>query len=293
MSQPPSLRKRVFLTGASSGIGLATARSLVAAGCQVWGTARAIERLPAGLENFHPVQLDLNDECSIHENFTAAQAAAGGRFEVLINNAGGGWFGPAASIPTKELRGQFQTLVFGPMTLIQLALPAMRAARPAEGLVINVTSLAARLPLPYAAAYSAAKAALSSFSATLRMEETDASGGRIRFVDLQPGDIATNFNEVMSVAPGLRESRNAGADSEDDPAWTAARRVLAVSDRDMRAAPPPELIADEIRRLVFARTVPAIRACATFYQATLGPLATRFLPAKFLERSILAHFTSR
>ncbi len=293
MSQQPSLRKRVFLTGASSGIGLATARSLVAAGCQVWGTARAIERLPAGLENFHPVPLDLNDERSIRENFAAAQAAAGGRFEVLINNAGGGWFGPAARIPSEELHRQFQTLVFGPMILIQLALPAMRATRPAEGLIINVTSLAARLPLPYAAAYSAAKAALSSFSATLRMEEMDASGGRIRFVDLQPGDIATNFNEAMSVAPGLRESQQAAGGSEDDPAWTAARRVLAVSDRDMRAAPPPELIADEIRRLVFARTVPAVRACGSFYQATLGPLATRFLPAKFLERSICAHFSSR
>lgn len=293
MSRQPLRPKRVFLTGASSGIGLATAHRLVAAGCQVWGTARAIERLPTELENFYPVQLDLNDERSVCENFTAAQAAAGGRFEVLINNAGGGWFGPAASIPAPELRRQFQTLVFGPMMLIQLALPAMRAARPAAGLVINVTSLAARLPLPYAAAYSAAKAALSSFSATLRMEEMDASEGRIRFVDLQPGDIATNFNEAMSVVPGLREPQEIGGVLENDPAWAAARRVLAVSDQDMRAAPPPELIADEIRGLVFAGAVPAVRACGTFYQATLGPLATRFLPAKFLERSIRAHFSSR
>ena len=286
--------KRVFLTGASSGIGLATARILLAAGCQVWGTARALERLPVGLENFHPVQLDLNDERSIYEGFTAAQTAAGGRFEVLINNAGGGWFGPAAGLPAEELRKQFQTLVFGPMALIQLALPAMRTARSPEGLIVNVTSLAARLPLPYAAAYSAAKAALSSFSVTLRMEEMDASRGAIRFVDLQPGDIATNFNQAMSGPRELHGRQDRSSDgSDDDPAMAAARRVLEVSDRDMQNAPPPELIAQEICKLVFAKNVPAVRACGTFYQAVLGPLATRFLPAKFLERSIRAHFASR
>ncbi len=289
----PKPSPRVFLTGASSGIGLATARRLVAAGCHVWGTARSLDRLPEQLPNFRRVVMDLESSDSVRESFEVAQAEAGGRFEVLINNAGGGWFGPAAQMPAEELRRQFQILVFGPMQLIQLALPAMRGAQPkATGLIINVTSLAARLPLPYAAAYSAAKAALSSFSATLRMEERDGSGGAIHFVDLQPGDIATNFNRAMTRTPETGSADGTRVrEASSDPVLAGAQRVLEISDRDMSKAPPPELVAEKIQRLVFARRHPAVRACGTFFQAGLGTFASRILPAKFLERSILGHFS--
>ena len=135
---------RVFLTGASAGIGLATARALTAAGREVWGTSRQLDRLPSNLPNFHPIALDLNDMRSMEDGILCCtQSEAGGRFDVLINNAGGGWFGPGAQMPPEELRAQFETLAFGPIRLIQLALPAMRAQP--GGLVVNVTSLAARL----------------------------------------------------------------------------------------------------------------------------------------------------
>ena len=155
--QPAAATKRVFLTGASAGIGLATARALSAAGCEVWGTARDVGRLPVDLPGFHPVALDLNDPGSLETIFHRARTEAGGRFDAVINNAGGGWFGPGAEIPPDELLAQFQALALGPMALIRLALPSLR--RSPGGLVVNVTSLAARLPLPFGAAYSAAKAA--------------------------------------------------------------------------------------------------------------------------------------
>ena len=107
--------KRVFLTGASAGIGLAIARTLCAAGCEVWGTARRVDRLPGGLRGFHPLALDLNDTAALREGFASAQREAGGRFDVLINNAGGGWFGPGAEMPEDELRAQFDTLALGPI----------------------------------------------------------------------------------------------------------------------------------------------------------------------------------
>jgi len=282
--------KRVFLTGASSGIGLATARALIECGCQVWGTSRQIARLPTGLENFHPIALDLTDEGSILTGFSKAQSEAGGRFDVLINNAGGGWFGPALQMPTSDLREQFQTLVFGPLALIQLALPAMRAASPPRGLVINITSLAAKLPLPYAAAYSAAKAALSSFSATLRMEEADVTAaGAIRFVDVQPGDSCTDFNRALHMPDALRDPAAVVA----DPAIAAAQRTLHVSNHDVDTGPSPDFIAQHLCRIVQAANPPVVLACGTFYQATLGSLAVRFLPARWLERSIRQHFASR
>ncbi len=152
--------KRVFLTGASSGIGRAIADALLARGDEVWGTSRNLERLPK-VPQFHPVCLDLDDPNSVEEAFNAALADAG-HFDVLINNAGSGQFGPTENLSEKEIATQFQILVFGQMQLMRLALRMMQAR--GEGLIINVTSLAGRLPVPFMAAYNAAKAAMASFT---------------------------------------------------------------------------------------------------------------------------------
>src|SRR3979411_2292320 len=137
--------KRILLTGASSGIGLAIAKRLTSDGHDVWGTSRDKTRLPQ-LERFHPIALDLLDPKSIANAFAAAETEAGG-FEVLINNAGSGHFGPAEFLPRDALEREFQTLVFGQIQLLQLALPGMRARK--SGIVVNITSLASRLPMPF------------------------------------------------------------------------------------------------------------------------------------------------
>ena len=103
--------KKVFLTGASSGIGLAIAKLLVAQGHEVWGTSRNLERLPK-VAQFHPVRLDLGEPRSVDEAFNGALTKAG-HFDVLINNAGSGHFGPAANLSEQEIASQFQILVFG------------------------------------------------------------------------------------------------------------------------------------------------------------------------------------
>ena len=285
MKTLPSPAARVFLTGASSGIGLATARVLTAAGHEVWGTSRRLERLPTDLPRFHPVALDLNDLAALPHVFHAAQAEAGGMFDVLVNNAGDAWFGPAADLPTEALRRQFETLALAPFTLVQLALPTMRVA--GGGLVVNVTSVAGRLHLPYAAAYNGAKAALSALTATLRIEEADLAS-RVHFVDIQPGDIRTGFNDAVT--------RTAGFDDHPGPAAAAARQTLKVSDRDIAAAPPPELVANSVCRLVerrHARTLPPVLTVGMFSQVRLGPLAVRLLPVRLLHWTLRQHFGLR
>lgn len=275
--------KRVFLTGASSGIGLATARALTAAGCEVWGTSRAVERLPKDLPNFRPVVLRLGNEEALRASFAAAQAEAGGRFDVLINNAGSGWFGPAAEMPAEALHSQFQKLTFAPFILTQMALPGMR--REPGGLVVNVTSLAGRLPLPYSAAYSAAKAALSVLTATLQMEEWETHGHPVRFVDVQPGDIDTDFNRSMNVWQNL--------ETEDAAAAGGARRVLAASDESMASSPPASVVADRICALVRKGPRSPVVTAGSFWQARLGPLAARLLPARLLQWTIRRNFGLR
>src|SRR5216110_3953847 len=98
--------RRVFLTGASSGIGLAIAKLLVEEGHEVWGTSRNLERI-AKMPRCHPVRLDLTDPLSVERAFNAALAEAGS-FDVVINNAGAGHFGPAELLPPETIASQFQ-----------------------------------------------------------------------------------------------------------------------------------------------------------------------------------------
>ena len=268
--------KRVFLTGASAGIGLATARALTAAGCEVWGTARSVDRLPTDLPRFHPVALDLNaGDPALQTAFEQALREAGGRFDAIVNNAGGGWFGPGAEMPPPDLRAQFETLALGPIRLLQLALPSLRAQP--GGLVVNVTSLAARLPLPFGAAYSAAKAALSVWTAALQMEETaplPPGRHRVRFVDVQPGDIRTGFNRSMAFWTGL--------DAPEDPLADAVRRSLQASDASLASAPPPERVAEAVCRIVLRGSGPPMVTVGNLWQGLGGSLAYRFLPRRLL-----------
>ncbi len=270
------MAKRILITGASAGIGLAIARALTAAGCEVWGTSRRLERLPIDLPRFHPVALDLNgDDAALRAAFAQALRAAGGRFDVVINNAGGGWFGPGAEMPPEDLRAQFETLALGPIRLVQLALPGLRSQP--GGLVLNVTSLAARLPLPFGAAYSAAKAAVSVFTAALQMEETaplPVGLHPVRFVDVQPGDIRTGFNRAMAFWTGM--------DQPDDPLAGAVRRSLRASDASMASTPPPERVAEAVCRIILRGKGGPMVTVGNLWQGLGGSLAYRFLPRRWL-----------
>src|SRR5205085_12200236 len=115
--------KRVFLTGASSGIGLAIAKLLVAEGHEVWGTSRNLERLPK-TPRLHPIRLDLTDRDSIQEAFNSALAEAG-YFDVLINNDCAGHFDPAELLTMETIASRFQILFLGLIQLMQLALLLM------------------------------------------------------------------------------------------------------------------------------------------------------------------------
>lgn len=250
--------KKIFLTGASSGIGKATAEALLAAGHEVWGTSRNPARIEAR-SRLHPVRLDLAERGSIRDAFEAALAEAGS-FDAVINNAGSGHFGPAEMLTRDEIEQLFATLVFAHLELCALALATMR--RQPRGLIVNVTSLAAELPVPFMAAYNAAKAAMASFTMTLQLELGDSA---IRLVDVQPGDIRTNFNDA--VAPrGMDDTRVAQS-------W----RVV---DRNMKKAPKPEWVGKQIAKLLDLANPPARVIVGDIFQSQIAPLIFRLLPQR-------------
>jgi NAD(P)-dependent dehydrogenase (short-subunit alcohol dehydrogenase family) len=252
--------RRIFLTGVSSGIGLAIGELLVAQGHEVWGTSRDLERIPK-MPRLHPVRLDLGDPRSIEEAFNSALSAAG-HFDVLINNAGAGHFGPAELLPREMIASQFQILVFGQIQVMQLGLHHMQGR--GEGLIINVTSLASRLPVPFMAAYNAAKAALASFTMSMQLE---LGNSRVHVVDLQPGDIRTEFNQ------GVSKSKK--ADRRYD---AKVARTWEVVERVMKNAPGPDLVARQVLKLINAHRPPPRVTVGDAFQSKIAPLIFRFLP---------------
>jgi NAD(P)-dependent dehydrogenase (short-subunit alcohol dehydrogenase family) len=251
---------RIFITGASSGIGLATAQALLARGDEVWGTSRSVTSLPKH-ERLHAVRLDLERADEVESAFRRALAEAG-QFDVMINNAGSGHFGPAELLSQDEISRQFQVVFFSHVRLMQLALAEMRVR--GSGRIINVTSLAALLPVPFMAAYNAAKAAMASFTMCLQIELGD---GKVRIVDVQPGDIRTNFNDAVK--------------RDSDPAYQQRvdKTWLAV-DKNMKAAPAPDLVAQAILKLIDQKNPPMQVVVGDLFQAKIAPFIFRFLPQR-------------
>lgn len=250
------MKKRIFITGASSGIGRATAELLVRQGHEVWGTSRTPAHLPADAR-FHPVALDLADSKGARESFARALAEAG-YFDVVINNAGSGHFDPGATIPEEIVREQFQILVFAPIEIFQAAVRTMKER--GQGLIINVTSMAARLPVPYMSAYNAAKAAMASFTMTLQLE---LCGSAVRVVDVQPADICTSFNDAVVQR------------ATTDPALAQVWKQI---DANLQAAPPPALVARRLSLLVAQKNPPARVTVGGIFQAGVAPFIFKLLP---------------
>jgi NAD(P)-dependent dehydrogenase (short-subunit alcohol dehydrogenase family) len=254
--------KKVFLTGASSGIGLAIAQALITRGDEVWGTSRNLIHLEQ-LPRLHPVRLDLSDPRSIDEAFKNALSQAG-HFDVVINNAGSGHFGPAEHLSDSEILKQFQVLLFGHLQLMRLALAAMRPS--GQGLIINITSLASRLPVPFMAAYNAAKAAMASFTMSIQLELPDAN---IRIVDLQPADISTAFNDAVIKG------------SVHDPRYAVrVTKTWGAVNRNMRNAPKPELVAEHVLQLIDLKSPPPRITVGDIFQSKIAPFIFRFLPQR-------------
>ena len=253
---------KVFLTGASSGIGCATAEALTAAGHEVWGTSRDPSRVP-DLPKMHAVRLDLGDHSSVRTAFASAVNEAG-VFDVVINNAGSGHFGPAELLSVEALQEQFQVLVFAQVELCRLALASMRPHD--RGLIINVTSLAARLPVPFMAAYNAAKAAMASLTMSMQLELVDS---RIRIVDLQPADISTGFNDAVV---------KTGDNNQDYEA--RATRAWRVVDQNMKEAPKPVVVARRILQLMGDDNPPPRVTVGGAFQAKAAPVIDQLLPQR-------------
>ncbi len=187
----PHQKQAILITGCSSGIGRATALEAAVRGHRVFATARDRNALRdlEGRDGIETLSLDVTDARSIGQAFRAALSQAG-RVDALVNNAGYGQYGAVEDVPAEQWRRQFEVNVFGAIEAIRAALPAMRGA--GWGTIVNVSSVAGKISIPFAAPYCASKHALEASSDALRVELAPFG---IRVVLVEPGPISTRFRE--------------------------------------------------------------------------------------------------
>lgn len=182
-----------LITGASSGIGYATAVELKARGFIVYGAARRLERMKS-LEKLGitTIALDVTSEKSMVscvENIAKQE----GRIDVLVNSAGYGSFGAIEDVPMEEAKRQLEINVFGLARMTQLVIPLMRKHR--YGKIVNISSMGGRIWVPFGGWYHATKFAVEGFSACLRLELKPFG---IDVVVIEPGGVSSEWGSIAA-----------------------------------------------------------------------------------------------
>lgn len=236
----------VLITGATSGIGRTTALHLAGLGHHVIASGRRTAELAtlraeaAGLAGkLDVIPLDVTDRASIAAAVEAVASLTGGGPDVLVNNAGFGLLGPTSEISDAEMRRQYDTNVFGLMNVTRAFVPGMRARR--AGRIINVSSVAGRITLPYFGVYSSTKYAVEALSDGLRYE-------------LQPFGIAVALIEPGVIRTNFEATAMAGLDALGASPYSAAlARHDQMSKAADRFASEPIVVAQAIARAIAAR----------------------------------------
>jgi NAD(P)-dependent dehydrogenase (short-subunit alcohol dehydrogenase family) len=229
------MSKTILVTGASSGIGRATARHFHGQGWNVVATMRAPEKEAelTALERVLVTRLDVEDIASIGAAVGAGLAKFG-RIDALLNNAGYGAYGPLEATPLEKIRRQYDVNVLGLLATTKAVLPHFRAQ--ASGTIVNVSSIGGRMTFPLGTLYHGSKFAVEGLSEALHFELAPL-GVRVKIVE--PGAIATDF-------------AGRSLDFSNDPSLVEYQPIVqalfAALGPMMANASPPELVAETIYR---------------------------------------------
>jgi NAD(P)-dependent dehydrogenase (short-subunit alcohol dehydrogenase family) len=262
---PDAPQRVVLITGASSGIGSACAEHLAARGFRVFGTQRRPSGGASGAVEM--IAMDVDDDDSVTRGVAAVIERAG-RIDAVVNNAGHAITGAVEDTAIPEARAQLETNFFGVLRVCRAVLPVMRAQ--GGGHIVNISSLAGVLGLPFSGLYSASKFALEGMTESLRHEVRPFG---IRVVLIEPGD----FQSRLPLA--RRTVAAATTNAAYQAAFAAAK---AQQDKDEAGAPTPEPVALLVERVLRDRA-PALRySVGMLGQRIVVPLK-RLLPQRVFE----------
>jgi NAD(P)-dependent dehydrogenase (short-subunit alcohol dehydrogenase family) len=263
-------QKVILITGASSGIGFDAAQALAARGHRVYAAARRINNMePLKASGIVTIKMDVTDEQSMVAGVKEVLDAEG-HIDVLINNAGYGFFGAVENVPMEEARRQQEVNVFGLARLCQLVLPSMRAQH--WGRIINLSSVAGRTVIYFGGWYHVSKYSVEALSDAMRMELKPFG---IDVVKIEPGAIKTDWGLIA--ADHLRVSSEGTPYEEEGSRWANTMR-WAYSSKYLSS---PKVITRAILRAVDSRR-PRTRYCTGRF-ARLMLFFHALLPARWWD----------
>jgi len=265
------MTKVVLITGGSSGIGKSVGEYLNEKGFTVYGTSRNPQNYSAS--KFPILALDVTDNDSII-SCVATVVEKEGHLDVLINNAGAGITGPIEEIPEEEIKRNFDTNFFGPINVIKAVLPQMRIQN--SGLILNVTSIAGYMGLPYRGIYSASKGALELITEAFRMEIKDFN---IQMSNVAPGDFATNIAAGRFHAPV----------QENSAYKIPYGNTLELMNSHVDSGKDPLLMAKAIHRIINTKK-PKVHYKVGEFMQKFSIVLKRILPDRMYEKLLLNHY---
>ena len=262
----------VLITGGSSGIGKAIGRYLKAKGFKVYGSTRNKKKYP-NFSDFDLLEFDVRDPEAINAAVSEIISAEG-KIDVLINNAGVGITGPVEETPHKEILRAFDTNLHGPIHVMKSVLPHMRSQK--SGLIINITSIAGYMGLPYRGIYSSCKGALSLVTEALRMETRNFG---VHITNLAPGDFATNIAAGRYHSPVV----------ETSPYKEGYGSTLKMINDHVDQGGDPDQVAKIVLRIIETKKPRGHYKVGSPMQK-FSVLLKRLLPDKVYERMLINHY---
>ncbi|MBX3568697.1 MAG: oxidoreductase [Rhizobiaceae bacterium] len=257
-----------LVTGASSGIGRATAKALQKAGFRVFGTSRR-----AAAKNSDGITMltcDVTDDASVAAMVEAVLAETG-RVDLVVNNAGIGLIGAAEESSVAQAQRLFDVNVFGVARVVNAVLPIMRSQM--SGRIINMSSILGLIPSPFNAFYSATKHAVEGYSESLDHEVRPYG---IRVVLVEPGVTRTAFEENLTRA------------DMPLPTYAAERtRMERLMRQWVETGDAPQVVADTVAKAA-TDAAPKLRYAAGKQSRQVGALR-RFVPASAFDKSVRKH----
>jgi NAD(P)-dependent dehydrogenase (short-subunit alcohol dehydrogenase family) len=265
-------RQVVLIVGASSGMGKVCGEYLAEKGMTVYGASRSLKaNSEAG---FRALPMDVTDDNSVQQCIQQIQDQQGS-LDVVINCAGYGIAGAVEETSPEEAIAQFNTNFFGTHRVCRAVLPLMRKQK--SGIIINISSLAGLLAVPFQSFYSASKFAMEGMTEALRMEVRPFG---IRVVLIEPGDFKTDF-------PANRKS---SADSQKSDVYRdAMERSVGVMREEEKLGKVPIPVARLIERII-ATPSPRLRYTVGPFGERLGPKLKAVLPYWLYELLFMKHY---
>lgn len=266
-------KKVVLITGASSGIGKASAEYLYSKGFIVYGTTRNRSKVSNGKPGDDLIEMlymDVNNQESVSKALSEVVLRSG-KIDIVINNAGMGMAGSIEDSSYEDIKIQFDTNLFGAISVTNEALIYMRDQ--GNGLIINVGSVAGYIPIPYQGIYSATKAAMLSLTCSLRNEIKQFG---LKACIVQPGDTKTKF----TVNRKMTEKSLSGT-----PYESRMRHSIRVMEKDEKNGKDPISVAKTIYRVIKRKNPPV--AVTVGFKYKIVSLLFKIVPTK-LRESIIA-----